>query len=71
MPAWFARPTVFSLQQEWTASEMLASIIALFRCDLFAEIQLMLAQTFRVAEQLHVNAGKEVRSREVKRLSDC
>jgi len=58
MLACFARP-VFSLQQEWTASETLASLIALFRCDLFAEIQLILAQTFRVAEQLHVNAEKK------------
>jgi len=53
MPAWFARP-VFSLQQEWTASEMPASIIALVRCDLFAEelgISLCTRITFRVAEQ--------------------
>jgi hypothetical protein len=65
MLACFARP-VFSLQQEWTASEMLASIIALFRCDLFAKIQLMLAQTFRVAEQLRVNARKDSSAQEKK-----
>jgi hypothetical protein len=65
MLAWFARP-VFSLQREWTASETLASLIALFRCDLFAKIQVTLAQTFRVAEQLHVNAGKDSAAQEKK-----
>jgi hypothetical protein len=37
MPAWFKRPVVVSLQQEWTASEMLASIIALCAMRPFRE----------------------------------
>jgi hypothetical protein len=37
MPASFARPAVVSLQQEWTAYEMPASIIALSAMRLFRE----------------------------------